>query len=93
MLCGPVIGRATEIERLTDTDREVLRLVATGAAVLLLPPFLVLAVAPMLLVLAPIALLGIPVLIGAHDDRATECSSIRSIALRSWLRAASSAAP
>jgi hypothetical protein len=43
----------------------VLRLIATGAAILLLPPFLVLAVAPMLLVLAPIALIGIPFIVPA----------------------------
>jgi hypothetical protein len=42
-----------------------LRVVATIASLLLLPPFIVLAVAPMLLLLVPVAMVGIPFIIPA----------------------------
>jgi len=44
---------------------KVLRVVATLAALVLLPPFVALAIAPMLLLLAPVALLGIPFIVPA----------------------------
>jgi hypothetical protein len=43
----------------------ILRITATIAAVLLIPPFVLLAVAPMMLVLAPVALIGIPFIVPA----------------------------
>ena len=43
----------------------VLRAIASVAAILLLPPFVVLAVAPMLLMLVPVALIGIPFIVPA----------------------------
>jgi hypothetical protein len=43
----------------------VLRIVTTIAALLLLPPFLILAVAPMLLFLAPVGLICIPFVLPA----------------------------
>jgi hypothetical protein len=43
----------------------VLRVIATCFAVLLLPPFIALAIAPMLLLLAPVALIGIPFIVPA----------------------------
>lgn len=43
----------------------VVRLTATIAAVVLLPPFIALAIIPMLLFLLPIALIGIPFIIPA----------------------------
>lgn len=46
-------------------SRGPLRVLATIATVLLLPPFLVLAIAPMLLLLAPVALIGIPFIVPA----------------------------
>jgi hypothetical protein len=42
-----------------------LRWVTTIVAVLLLPPFIALAVFPMLLLLAPVALIGVPFIIPA----------------------------
>lgn len=41
------------------------RVIACSLAALLLPPFLALAVAPMLLLLVPVAMVGIPFLIPA----------------------------
>jgi hypothetical protein len=46
-------------------SRGWLRIFATTAAVLLLPPFLLLAVVPMLLFMLPIALIGIPFIVPA----------------------------
>jgi len=46
-------------------SRGVFRVIATAAAVLLVPPFVVLAIAPMLLLLVPVALIGIPFIIPA----------------------------
>lgn len=43
----------------------VLRISMTIAAVVLLPPFIALAVLPMLLLLAPVALIGVPFIIPA----------------------------
>jgi hypothetical protein len=43
----------------------VLRTSMTIAALLLLPPFIALAVLPMLLLLAPVALIGVPFIIPA----------------------------
>jgi hypothetical protein len=43
----------------------VLRVTTTIAAVLLLPPFIALAIIPMLLFLLPVALIGIPFIIPA----------------------------
>ena len=60
-------------------SRGVLRVIATIATVVLLPPFLILAVAPMLLLMLPVALIGIPFIVPAmlsgslaarEDDRA-----------------------
>jgi hypothetical protein len=48
-----------------NRPRALLRVIATVAAVLLLPPFVALAVAPMLLLLAPVALIGIPFIVPA----------------------------
>lgn len=45
--------------------RSVLRVSMTIAAVLLLPPFIALAILPMLLLLAPVALIGVPFIIPA----------------------------
>jgi hypothetical protein len=45
--------------------QSVLRISMTIVAVLLLPPFIALAVAPMLLLLAPVALIGVPFIIPA----------------------------
>jgi hypothetical protein len=45
--------------------RSALRWVTTILAVLLLPPFIALAVFPMLLLLAPVALIGVPFIIPA----------------------------
>src|ERR1700742_3947006 len=45
--------------------RKLLRVGTTAVAVLLLPPFLLLAVAPMLLFLLPVAMIGIPFIIPA----------------------------
>jgi hypothetical protein len=45
--------------------RGILRWTMTIAALLLLPPFLLLAVVPMLLVLSPVALIGIPFILPA----------------------------
>ena len=42
-----------------------LRVSMTIAAVLLLPPFIALAILPMLLLLAPVALIGVPFIIPA----------------------------
>ncbi len=44
---------------------KVLRISLTIIAVLLLPPFIALAIAPMLLLLAPVALIGVPFIIPA----------------------------
>lgn len=46
-------------------SRSWLRVIATIAAVLLVPPFVVLAIAPMLLLLVPVALIGIPFIVPA----------------------------
>jgi hypothetical protein len=46
-------------------SHSVLRVTATIATVLLLPPFIALAVLPMLLLLAPVALICIPFLVPA----------------------------
>jgi hypothetical protein len=56
------LGGATPV---ANRSRGWLRTIATLATVLLLPPFVVLAVAPMLLLLAPVALIGIPFIIPA----------------------------
>jgi len=45
--------------------RDALRTITVWAAVLMLPPFFVVAVAPMLIVLAPVALVAIPFLVPA----------------------------
>jgi hypothetical protein len=45
--------------------RGILRVCTTVTAVLLLPPFIALAVFPMLLLLAPVALIGVPFIIPA----------------------------
>jgi hypothetical protein len=45
--------------------RGVVRVTTTILAVLLLPPFIALAVFPMLLLLAPVALIGVPFIIPA----------------------------
>jgi hypothetical protein len=45
--------------------RGVLRVMATVATILLLPPFLLLAVVPMLLFSLPIALIGLPFILPA----------------------------
>lgn len=51
----------------TNTARMsgVVRVAATIMAVILLPPFIALAVLPMLLFMAPVALIGIPFIIPA----------------------------
>jgi hypothetical protein len=49
----------------TGRSRGMLRLLATIATVLLLPPFILLAVLPMMLFLVPVALIGIPFIIPA----------------------------
>jgi hypothetical protein len=49
----------------SDRVRMRLRVAATCSAVLLLPPFLLLAVAPMLLFLIPVAVVAIPFIIPA----------------------------
>jgi hypothetical protein len=49
----------------TSRLRGVLRVTTTIATVLLLPPFILLAMAPMLLLLAPVALIGVPFIIPA----------------------------
>lgn len=46
-------------------QRGVVRVVATVATIFLLPPFLLLAVVPMLLFSLPIALIGIPFILPA----------------------------
>jgi hypothetical protein len=46
-------------------SRRVLQTLTTVAALLLLPPFVALAIAPMLLLLAPVALIGIPFIVAA----------------------------
>ena len=46
-------------------SRGLLRVTATIATVLLLPPFIALAVLPMLLLLAPVALICIPFIVPA----------------------------
>ena len=46
-------------------SRRLLRVSATIATVLLLPPFIALAVLPMLLLLAPVALICIPFIVPA----------------------------
>jgi hypothetical protein len=48
-----------------DRIRTLLRVTTTVAAVLLLPPFLLLAVLPMLLFMLPVAIVGIPFIIPA----------------------------
>jgi hypothetical protein len=45
--------------------RSVLRVTMTIATLLLLPPFILLAIVPMLLLLAPVALIGVPFIIPA----------------------------
>lgn len=49
----------------TGRLRGVLRVTTTIAALLLLPPFIALAIVPMLLLLAPVALIGVPFIIPA----------------------------
>ena len=44
---------------------KVLRSLAIGTSLLLLPPFFALAIAPMLLVLVPVAIVGLPFIIPA----------------------------
>ena len=50
---------------LPPRPRTCLRVLATVAAVVLLPPFIALAVLPMLLFLLPVALIGIPFIVPA----------------------------
>jgi len=45
--------------------RRVFRTTGTMAAIMLLPPFVALAIAPMLLLLVPVALIGVPFIIPA----------------------------
>lgn len=53
-----------EVSRTAGASK-VLRVTATITAVILLPPFIALAVLPMLLFLVPVALIGIPFIIPA----------------------------
>jgi hypothetical protein len=46
-------------------SRGIFRVITTIAAIVLIPPFVVLAIAPMLLLLLPVALIGIPFIIPA----------------------------
>jgi hypothetical protein len=45
--------------------RRISRLIATASAIVLLPPFIMLALAPMLLMLIPVAMVGIPFILPA----------------------------
>lgn len=49
----------------TRRSRGIFRVAVTIVTALLLPPFLLLAVAPMMLLLAPVALIGIPFIVPA----------------------------
>ena len=61
-----------------------LRVLASAAALLLLPPFIVVAVAPMLLVLVPVAMVGIPFIVPAlfSGSRAAYLEHRRSLGFR-----------
>jgi hypothetical protein len=52
-----------------------MRFVIGTVAAVLLPPFVVLAVAPMLLVLAPVALIAIPFMLSAFAGEAREVAA------------------
>lgn len=67
--------------------RGAAKLVATASAIALLPPFIALALAPMLLMLVPVALVGIPFMVpamltGSLAARAEDRRRTRSLALR-----------
>jgi len=49
----------------SERTRRMLRIVGSLTAALLLPPFIVLAIAPMLLLLTPVAMVGVPFIIPA----------------------------
>ncbi|MET0388934.1 MAG: hypothetical protein ABW321_23375, partial [Polyangiales bacterium] len=55
----------TDVDPHIHKPRSTWRLIATVVTLILLPPFLALAVAPMLLLLAPVALIGIPFIVPA----------------------------
>lgn len=50
----------------------VVRLVVGSIAAVLIPPFVMLAIAPLLLVLAPVALVAIPFMLSAFAGEARE---------------------
>jgi hypothetical protein len=50
------------------------RFAMTAIATVLIPPFVVLAIAPMLLILAPVALIAIPFMLSAFAGEASEVS-------------------
>lgn len=59
------------------------RVAAAVAALLLLPPFIALAVAPMLLLLVPVAIVGIPFMIPAFFS-GTLSSRVELRRIESW---------
>ncbi|HKP61005.1 MAG TPA: hypothetical protein VJV78_29950 [Polyangiales bacterium] len=71
-------------------SRGLLRVTATIATVLLLPPFIALAVLPMLLLLAPVALICIPFIVPAMLSGSLAARS-EDIQRASWRPAAHSA--
>ena len=68
----------------------LLRVLLTLAALVLLPPFLMLAIAPMLLLLVPVAIVGIPIIcvtmgrvsLAVHSDEQKRAQRARAITPR-----------
>jgi uncharacterized protein involved in cysteine biosynthesis len=54
----------------------LIRMFIVGVAVLLVPPFVMVAVAPMVLVLIPVALLAIPFMLGAFQKEGHEAHEL-----------------
>lgn len=63
--------------------RGISRVAAAVAAVFLLPPFIALAIAPMLIMLVPVAIVGIPFMIPAFFS-GTLSASLELRRVESW---------
>jgi hypothetical protein len=63
------------MSRIEEEKRPIgiwLRVISGAIAVVMVPPFVVLAIAPMLLMLAPVALVAIPFMLSAFAGEARE---------------------